>query len=136
MNCTHFATFPLLWYELFLPYLENEFKRTFFSSFPPSLTNLARIWSHPVVFPIFQFTQCHHYAYIICGSTYSFAVCTHIVHSSPLLLFVLSRSSKCFSQYSDHLCRTFSLFLTMLTSLSIISNVHYLNPFLILFTSW
>jgi hypothetical protein len=136
MNSTHYAKFPILWYDLFLPYFENEFKKTFLSSFPPSLTNSGGIWSHPVVFPLFQFTQCHLCAYIICASTYGSAVCTHIVHSSPLSLLVPTCSSKCFSYYSDHLCMTFSLLLTMLPSLSLISNVHYLNPFLILLTSW
>jgi len=86
-------------------------------------------------FSVFQFSYCHLCVYIIYWFSDGSAVGTYIVHSSTLSFSVPSCRSKCCSSYSDYLCRTFSLLLTMLTSLSVISNVCNLNPFLILFTS-
>ena len=108
----------------------NQFSQTLImSSFFPCFNLLIAIsvsTSCGCIFPCFNLLIAISVS-ASCGS----AVCMHIVYTSPLSPSRPSSDSKCFSKYSDHLCSTFPLLLTVLP----LYLVMFVNPFLILFTS-
>ena len=118
------------------PYFLNEFINDFLELFCTLFKKFGRDLIMSSCFSIYQFTYCYLYGYIIRWFNRQF--CSFYPHY-PLFSTVAGCS---IFQFQVLLIifrppfRTSSLWLTMLPSLSLISNVFGLNPFLTLFISF
>ena len=117
------------------PYFLNEFINDFLELFSTLFNQFGRDLIMSSCFSIYQFTYCHLYGYIL--GWFNRWFCSFYPHY-PLISTVTGHS---IFQFKVLLIifrppyMTFSLWITMLPSLFLISNVCGLKPFLTLFIS-